>query len=151
MNIELKPIAFVTNLRTEIEDDNWSLTISEIELADDIPTETFDNIEDFSHLEIIYYFNKVDFSKIIYSGHPRENKSYPRVGIFAQRKKERPNKLGLCNVELLEHNGRKIKVKYLDAIDGTPVLDIKPIMKEFQIKSEIKQPNWSKDLMKNYW
>ncbi len=73
------------------------------------------------------------------------------MGIFAQRKKDRPNSIGLCTVELLQHNGRTLKVKYLDAIDGTPILDIKPVFKEFQPKGEIKQPTWVSDLMKNYW
>jgi tRNA (Thr-GGU) A37 N-methylase len=73
------------------------------------------------------------------------------VGIFGQRKKDRPNQIGLCTVQLLEHNGRTIKVKYLDAIDGTPILDIKPVFKEFQPKGEIRQPIWVADLMKNYW
>ncbi|MCD6069467.1 MAG: hypothetical protein K0S33_4293 [Bacteroidetes bacterium] len=54
-------------------------------------------------------------------------------------------------VELLEHKGRILRVKYLDAIDGTPVPDIKPIFKEFQPKGEIRQPEWVSDLMKNYW
>ena len=56
------------------------------------------------------------------------------MGIFCQRKKDRPNQLGLCTVELVAHNRRTIKVKYLDAIDGTPVLDIKPVFKEFGVK-----------------
>jgi tRNA (Thr-GGU) A37 N-methylase len=73
------------------------------------------------------------------------------TGIFGQRKKDRPNTIGLSTVELLEHNGRTLKVKFLDAIDGTPVLDIKPVFKEFQPKTEIKQPDWVADLMKNYW
>jgi tRNA-Thr(GGU) m(6)t(6)A37 methyltransferase TsaA len=125
--------------------------ISEIELADHIPTEAFDGITDFSHLEIIYTFDKVDHKDKVYSGHPRGNTAYPLVGIFCQRKKNRPNPIGLCTVELLEHNGRNIKVKNLDAIDGTPVLDIKPVFKEFQPKGEIRQPEWVSDLMKDYW
>lgn len=88
---------------------------------------------------------------IVFSGRPRGNPNYPLVGIFGQRKKDRPNTIGLCTVELLEHNERTIKVKDLDAIDGTPVLDIKPVFKEFQPKTEIKQPDWVADLMKNYW
>ena len=44
-----------------------------------------------------------------------------------------------------------IRVKNLDAIDGTPILDIKPVMIEFQPSNEIKQPNWTKEIMKNYW
>jgi tRNA (Thr-GGU) A37 N-methylase len=54
-------------------------------------------------------------------------------------------------VQLLEHNERTIKVKGLDAIDGTPVLDIKPVFREFQPFTEIMQPEWVSDLMKNYW
>lgn len=151
MEIILKPIATVKNSRIEPIDDNWETIIADIELADHIPTETFDSISDFSHLEIIYYFDKVKNADIVFSGRPRGNPNYPLVGIFGQRKKDRPNKLGVTTVELLEHNGRTVKVKFLDAIDGTPVLDIKPVFQEFQPKTKIRQPNWVADLMKNYW
>ena len=151
MDIVLKEIATVKNKRTAPIDDNWLDVISEIELAAHIPTEAFDHIEDFSHLEIIYYFNQVKEDTILYSGRPRGNPDYPKVGILAQRKKDRPNRIGLCTVELIEHTGRTLKVKYLDAIDGTPILDIKPVLKEFQAQSSIKQPAWASDLMKNYW
>ena len=104
-----------------------------------IPTESLDHIEDFSHLEIIYYFDKVDPDDIIYSGRPRGNPNYPTVGIFGQRKKDRPNQIGLCTVELLEHDERTIKVKYLDALDGIHGLDIKPVFAEFQRKGKFKQ------------
>jgi tRNA (adenine37-N6)-methyltransferase len=151
MEINLTPIATVKNSRTEPIDDHWETIIAEIELADHIPTEALKNISDFSHLEIIYYFDKVKNDDIVFSGRPRGNPNYPLVGILGQRKKDRPNTIGLCTVELLEHNGRTIKVKYLDAIDGTPILDIKPVFKEFQPKTEIIQPIWVADLMKNYW
>lgn len=151
MEIKLNPVATVKNSRTAPIDDHWEEVIAEIELATHIPTEAFENISDFSHLEIIYFFDKVESKDVIYSGRPRGNPDYPMVGIFGQRKKDRPNTLGLCTVELIEHSGRTITVKYLDAIDGTPVLDIKPVFKEFQPKGEIRQPLWVADLMKNYW
>jgi tRNA (adenine37-N6)-methyltransferase len=151
MQITLTPIATVKNLRKTPTDDYWGDIITEIELADHIPGEAFENIENFSHLEIIYCFNKVEDKDIVFSGRPRGNPNYPLTGIFAQRKKDRPNTIGLCTVELIEHIGRIIKVKYLDAIDGTPVLDIKPVFKEFQPKGEIIQPAWVADLMKDYW
>lgn len=151
MEFTFKPIAKVKNSRKEPIDDHWETVIAEIELENHIPTEAFDNISDFSHLEIIYFFDKVKPEDIVFSGRPRGNPNYPMVGIFGQRKKDRPNTIGLCTVELLEHNGRTIKVKYLDAIDGSPVLDIKPVFKEFQPKGEIRQPVWVADLMKNYW
>ena len=77
--------------------------------------------------------------------------AHPLVGIFGQRKKDRPNTLGLCTVELLEHYGRIIKVRHLDAINGTPVLDIKPFFRENHPEGEFRQPSWVADLMKNYW
>ena len=147
--INFKAIGFVANSRKKPEDDNWEPVISEIHLADHIPVEAFDGISEFSHLEIIYFFDQVDRMQISYSSHPRGNPAYPVMGIFAQRKKDRPNAIGLATVELVEHRGRMIRVKYLDAIDGTPVLDIKPVFKEFQPRGEIKQPDWVKDLMKN--
>jgi tRNA (adenine37-N6)-methyltransferase len=151
MLITVQPIAFVKNVRTEPIDDNWSGIISEIELADHIPTEAFNGISDFSHLEIIFWFDKAKQQDIVYAGRPRGNPAYPLVGIFAQRKKDRPNSIGLCTVELIAHKERIIVVKNLDAINGTPVVDIKPVFKEFQPKTEIKQPAWVGDLMKDYW
>lgn len=151
MNINLKPVAIVTNKRDSPTDDYWGDTISEITLQAHIPESAFNNIEEFSHLEIIYYFDQVNPEKILFSGHPRGNPSWPDMGIFGQRKKDRPNQLGLCTVELIEHTGRTIKVKYLDAIDGTPVLDIKPVFKEFTPSATTRQPAWVADLMKDYW
>lgn len=151
MEVKLNAIASVKNSRTKPIDDHWEAVISDIELADHIPAEAFAHISDFSHLEIIYLLDQVKPVEIVFSGRPRGNPKYPVVGIFGQRKKDRPNTLGLCTVELLEHNGRTLKVKYLDAIDGTPVLDIKPVFREFLPKGEIRQPAWVADLMKNYW
>jgi len=151
MQIELNPVGKVKNQRSVPVDDNWSEIISVIELEAHIPEEAFENIEEFSHLEIIFYFDKVEQSEIVYSGRPRGNPHYPVTGIFAQRKKDRPNRIGICTVELIKHTGRSIMVKYLDAIDGTPVLDIKPVFKEFLPKGKIKQPAWVNDLMKAYW
>jgi tRNA-Thr(GGU) m(6)t(6)A37 methyltransferase TsaA len=151
MEITLLPIAIVKNSRSEPIDDHWETIVAEIELESHIPTEAFENISNFSHLEIIYHFDKVKNEEVVFSGHPRGNTNYPLVGIFGQRKKDRPNKIGLATVQLLAHNGRTIKVKFLDAINGTPVLDIKPVFKEFEPQTEIKQPSWVANLMKNYW
>lgn len=151
MTIPVHPVATVKNSRKEPTDDFWGTITSEIELAGHIPANAFNGIEAFSHLEIVFQFDKTDRSKIIFSGHPRGNTDWPDVGIFAQRKKDRPNGIGLTIVELVKREGNKIWVKYLDAIDGTPVLDIKPVMKEFLPTGTIRQPKWSIELMKDYW
>ena len=137
MDIDITPVATVKNSRISPTDDYWGEVIAEIELVDHIPTAAFDNISAFSHLEIIYYFDQVKKESIVFSGYPRGNPEYPLMGIFGQRKKDRPNAIGLCTVQLLAHNERVLTVKYLDAINGTPILDIKPVFKEFQPKGNI--------------
>lgn len=151
MTITCMPVAVVKNNRSGIEDDYWGSVLSEIELMPHIPEAAFDGIDAFSHLEIIFHFNGSDPAAAVYHGHPRGNKEWPDVGIFAQRKKDRPNGIGLTIAELVKREGNRIWVRYLDANDGTPVLDIKPVMKEFLPASEIIQPEWSSALMKMYW
>lgn len=148
----IKPIARVCNSRVAIKDDDWDQVESIIMIDDHLPEACLNEIESFSHIEILFYFDQVQDEKIEYGArYPRNNKEYPLVGIFAQRGKNRPNKLGTTMVKLSKRVGRKLYVNGLDAIDGTPVLDIKPVLKEFLPKEEISQPEWAKDLMKNYW
>jgi len=152
MKFEISSIATVHNKRAAPTDDFWGDVISEIRLNGDIPEEAFDGITDFSHAEIIYVFDKAMHAMpLMGSEHPRENKAWPKVGIFAQRKKNRPNFLGATICRIVKREGRSLFVQLLDAIDGTPVVDIKPVMKEFLPGEEIKQPSWSTELMKDYW
>lgn len=151
MEIKLKPIAWVKNNRTTSLDDNWGAIVSEIILAEDIPDNAFRHILDFSMLEIIYYFDKVKEENRLYERRPRGNPDYPEMGIFAQRNKDRPNQIGLSTVELIWHRGRSIGVRFLDAINDTPVLDIKPVYREFRPAVDLRQPEWVADLMKNYY
>lgn len=150
--IFLTPIAIIKNSRTEIEDDNWGEIISVIELDESIPEEALLEIESFSHAEVIYYFHLVPKAKIeTGSRHPRNNMAWPKVGILSQRGKNRPNRLGATIVKVLKREGRQLHVQGLDAIDGTPVLDIKPVMREFLPREEVHQPEWATELMKQYW
>lgn len=148
--IVINPIAYVKNIRKEPTDDKWGDVISEIELIASLPEDSFAGIEEFSHLEIIYFFHQ-STKTITGSEHPRENPAWPKVGIFAQRKKDRPNHLGATIVKLIKREGRKLMVVNLDAIDGTPVIDIKPVFAEFLPQGAIKQPDWVKALMAGYW
>jgi tRNA-Thr(GGU) m(6)t(6)A37 methyltransferase TsaA len=152
--ITIKPIAFVKNNRKEISDDFWGGIISEIMLTDEFDESALKGIEEFSHLEIIFYFDKVSDDSIETGAlHPRNNPVWPDVGIFVQRRKNRPNKLGLSLVRLIERKGKTLFVKWLDAIDGTPVIDIKPVIREFlpEPGEDIRQPDWATELMKDYW
>lgn len=149
--IEIKPVAFVHSERTEVSDDNWSGE-SVIELADWIPADALDGVSDFSHLEILFHFHKADPAKIkIGPSHPRNNPDWPKVGIFARRGKNRPNHLGLTVVKLIAIEGKKLRVAGLDALDGTPVIDIKPLMRGFLPREELTEPKWSEEIMSRYW
>lgn len=150
-DIILRPIARITNSRLTLDDDNWGSIISEIILDESLLAESLDGLEDFSHVEILFYFDQVDQEKIIMSRHPRGNKDWPKVGVFAQRNKDRPNHIGLTIARILKREGRSLFVADLDAVDGTPILDIKPVMQEFLPREKIHQPEWSHELMKDYW
>jgi tRNA (adenine37-N6)-methyltransferase len=149
--ILLHPIAYIRNQRIALDDDNWGGVISEIMLDKSLPAESLDGLETFSHLEILFYFDQVADEKVVMSRHPRGNKDWPKVGVFAQRNKDRPNHIGLTTIRVIKHEGRSLFVEGLDAVDGTPVLDIKPVMVEFLSRGEIRQPDWSHELMQNYW
>jgi tRNA-Thr(GGU) m(6)t(6)A37 methyltransferase TsaA len=150
--IILFPIATIRNTRQKVEDDHWGEIVSVIELTPTFTAEALLQIDEFSHAEIIYYFHLVEEEKIETSArHPRNNKDWPKVGIFAQRGKNRPNRVGATIVKIIKREGIQLFVQGLDAIDGTPVLDIKPVMKEFLPREEIHQPEWATELMKNYW
>ena len=152
MEIMIAPIGHVRNERESLEDDYWGGIMSRIVLVDEIPEDSLEGIDSYSHLEIIFYFHMVKSSKIILGKeHPRENTHWPEVGIFAQRKKSRLNLIGTTIVELIKREGKIIYVTNLDAINGTPVMDIKPVFREFLPQREVSQPQWSKELMKNYW
>ncbi len=98
MAITSHPVATVKNSRQDESDDFWGDIISEIELVENIPAEALDGIDEFSHLEIIFHFDKADKTKIVFHGHPRGNKGWPNVGIFAQRKKRpaKRNRINYC-------------------------------------------------------
>lgn len=150
--ISLSPIAMVRNARKAITDDDWGHVISVIELLDPLSEEALEHIEDFSHVEVIFLFDRVEEQDVETGArHPRNNPRWPRVGILAQRGKNRPNRLGHTIVRVVRRAGRTLEVEGLDAIDGTPVLDIKPVMKEFLPRGEVRQPEWATELMKNYW
>lgn len=149
---DISPIGTVRGGRAEIVDDHWGGVRSAIELTDAFGPEALFGLEAFSHIEVIFQFDQVPASKIETGARrPRGNPDWPLVGIFAQRGKNRPNRIGLCTCRVVSVEGTRIEVEGLDAVDGTPVLDIKPAMSAFLPRGEMREPDWARDLMKNYW
>lgn len=150
--ITLLPIAIIKNTRQAILDDNWGNVLSTIELLDPLGEDAFEQIDAFSHVEVIFFFDRVEEHKIEFGArHPRNNSDWPKVGILAQRGKNRPNRIGATIVRIVKRSGKTLIVEGLDAVDGTPVLDIKPVMREFLPRGDVRQPAWATELMKNYW
>jgi tRNA (adenine37-N6)-methyltransferase len=152
MNIDIRPIGFVKAERTLAEDDFWGGENACIALEEPFMPEALQGLLDFSHAEVLFLFHQVPVSKIVLGArHPRNNLEWPAVGIFAQRGKNRPNRIGSTICRIVRVDGTKLYVSELDAIDGTPVLDIKPVLAEFLPREAIRQPAWSRDLMRDYW
>ncbi|NNL64612.1 MAG: SAM-dependent methyltransferase [Myxococcales bacterium] len=152
MTIEMEAIGHVRGAREEARDDHWGGTESRIVLAPHLPADSLEGIEAFSHAEVLFHFDRADPARITLGArHPRNNPDWPAIGIFAQRGKGRPNRIGSTIVRVLGREGRELRVAELDAIEGTPVLDVKPVMKEFLPRGEVRQPAWSSELMASYW
>jgi tRNA (adenine37-N6)-methyltransferase len=148
----LVPIGVVRCGRAEVTDDFWGGLRSTIELVEEVSEDSLIGLEEFSHAEIFYVFDRVDENNIVSGArHPRDNSRWPCVGIFAQRAKGRPNRLGATIVRIVAKEGRSLIVEGLDAVNGTPVVDIKPVMSEFLPGELVRQPDWSRELMKDYW
>jgi tRNA-Thr(GGU) m(6)t(6)A37 methyltransferase TsaA len=148
----VRAIGTVTSGRTEAIDDDWGGVTASIDLLPPFDERSVAGLDGFSHVEVVFLFDRVDPGAVcLHSRHPRGNRDWPEVGIFAQRAKDRPNRIGLCTCELVAVAGASIVVRGLDAIDGTPVLDIKPYMEEFAPRSDVRQPAWSHQLMRDYW
>jgi tRNA-Thr(GGU) m(6)t(6)A37 methyltransferase TsaA len=152
MTIELEPIGYVSAPRPHAEDDFWGGEEATIALAPGFTAEALQGLGEFSHAEIIFLFHAVEPAKIVAGArHPRNNRDWPAVGIFAQRGKNRPNRIGSTICRIVRCAGTHLVVTELDAIDGTPVLDIKPVMAEFLPREPVVQPQWSHELMRRYW
>ncbi len=148
---EIHAVATVRSSRSDPEDDSWDKETSHIEMISPFGGQALLGLTSFSHCIVVYVFNKAAWDDSKMSRHPRGNRDWPEVGIFAQRAKDRPNRLGVTVCQILEVKDSTIHVDGLDAIDGTPVVDIKPWMSEFGPRGEIIQPEWSIELMKEYW
>lgn len=151
--VELRPVGWVSSSRAEPIDDDWGGVTATIRLdGERFTPEVLLGLDDFSHVEVVYVFDRVDPERVQTGARrPRGNPEWPEVGIFAQRAKARPNRIGVSVCRLVTVDGLTFTVQGLDAIDGTPVLDVKPYMAEFAPRGEVRQPAWSHQLMANYW
>ena len=153
MSLPIEPVGWVRGGRDQPIDDDWGKSRARIELDPArFGPEALAGLDAFSHVEVLFLFDRFADDEIEYGArHPRGRADWPLVGIFAQRGKNRPNRIGLCTCRIVALDGLALEVEGLDAIDGTPVLDLKPVMRGFLPRGEIREPAWAAEIMKDYW
>ena len=144
-SMTLKAIGIVRNGIKQPPKQGWEETVSDIVVNNNL-SEALDNLEEFSHILVLYWMHQAVAHQLPTKVHPRGKRELPLVGLFASRSPYRPNPVGKSTVRLLERQGNILKVKGLDAIDGTPVIDIKPYIPGYDSVTNAKVPSWITNL-----
>ena len=141
-SIRLRPIGRVRcKFREEEIKRKRSRIVSEV-IIDNRYAKALDGIESYSHLFVIFFMHRVPLrERKVLKIHPRGRTDIEKVGVFATRSRSHPNPIGLAVVKLLKRSGNSLKVQALDALDGTPVLDIKPY-DHIDVQKKIRVPDW---------
>lgn len=149
--ISLRPVGRVLCDVTARTDHQWGSVTSRVELLPEYRAGLL-GLDQFSHLLVITYLHQAGFESGRHlTRRPRGLPSMPLVGIFAQRAKDRPNPIGVTAVSLLSITSDSAIVRGLDAIDGTPVLDLKPYYPQYDRVDGAVVPDWVGRLMAGYF
>jgi tRNA-Thr(GGU) m(6)t(6)A37 methyltransferase TsaA len=144
-------IGTVYNAVKEPTDEGWGDVVSEVVLDGSL-TDGLDGIEDFSHVLILYWMHRAaEAEPVRLRRRPQGRADMPDVGIFAQRARHRPNPIGVTAVQLLGRDKNRLTVRGLDAINGTPVVDVKPYVPRFDAVESSRVPEWIERLMLRYF
>ena len=151
-SFEITPIGTVRNERTDIQQsDHWGAVRSTITVDERFGDACLQGLELFSHVEVLFVFDQFPEG-----GDYREPRPYrgrtdlPPVGIFATRGPRRPNRVGVTCCAIESVDGRELTVTGLDAVTGTPIIDLKPMIVDF-VRADATQPAWVSDLMSEYF
>ncbi|MCZ7429842.1 SAM-dependent methyltransferase [Micromonospora sp. WMMA1949] len=149
---EITPIGTVRNDRTDIQhSDNWGAVRSTIVVDERFGEACLQGLEEFSHVEVLFVFDRFPDGGDFREPRPyRGRADLPPMGVFAGRGPRRPNRIGVtcCRIESVD--GRELTVVGLDAVAGTPVIDLKPVLTEF-VPADVRQPEWVSSMMSEYF
>ena len=148
----LRPIGTVRNDRTDVQhSDQWGAVRSTITIEERFGDACLQGLADFSHVEVLFLFDRFPEHDDFREPRPgRGRVALPPVGIFAGRGPRRPNRIGVTHCAVVSVSGRELTVVGLDAVSGTPVIDLKPTMTQF-LPTEVRQPEWVDRLMSEYF
>lgn len=142
----------VRSSRAEALDDQWDAVQSRIELdGSRFAPEALAGLDAFSHLVVVYPFHKTDPAKTESRAPSARQYRLAQGGHLRPARQGPANHLGICTCGILKVHGLTVEVQGLDAIDGSPVLDLKPYMQGFEPRASIREPEWAREIMKEYW
>ena len=140
--ISLEPIGVVRNEIREHKRSGWGEVTSEV-VIDEGLVDSLEGLEEFSHIIVVFWMHKSPAGESPpVKLHPRGRADLPLVGLFATRAPFRPNPIGVSVVKLIGISQNVLTVVGLDAMDGTPVIDIKPFMTPLDNPAEVRMPDW---------
>ena len=140
--MSLRPIGVVRNSVAEPRPDGWSEIRSDLIFRDDL-MDALDGIETYSHIIVVFYCHEVpEEERAIVRLPPRGDTSLPEQGVLATRSQLRPGALGVSVVPLLRRRRNILRVLGLDAINGTPLLDVKPYIAHYDSIPAATVPDW---------
>ncbi len=152
MDFVVRSVARVLSSRREVLDDQWSSESSFIVFNDEVPLEALVGLSDFSHVEVVAFADQAsDVPPAPWRRRPRGNPAWPEVGIFAQRNKDRPNRLLVSVARVISLTGRRLELDGLDLVDGTPILDVKPVFSWSGLRGERRVAPWSDEIGRGYF
>jgi len=101
-------------------------------------------LEGFSHIQVLFWFHENDQSqkRAVLQVHPRRDNSNPLCGVFATHSPVRPNLIGLTLCRMISIEGNTITIEDIDALDNTPVIDIKCFIPHSVAESQVRVPDW---------
>ncbi len=150
--LTVSPIGVVSSARSDPQNTTgWGDVVARIDLIEPLGRHSLDGLAGFSHLEVVFWFDRVT-RRPSYAGtsRARGREDMPVIGVFAARGPNRPNPIGVSVCRIVATGDTWVTVRGLDAIDGTPVLDLKPVMVQL-LPQDVAEPEWSRRLMQDYY
>lgn len=144
--INLQALAVVRTTALDSPETDWNKVESEIHIAPEFAA-GLKGLEDWSHIIVIFLMHETTFENEQLLRRPQGRADMPEVGVFAHRSRQRPNQIGITTVRILGIEEGLIRVRGLDARDGTPVLDIKPYAPVYDGALDPLIPAWFLRLM----
>ncbi|MFJ7589570.1 TrmO family methyltransferase [Streptomyces sp. NPDC097617] len=149
---QLEVIATVIGGHTEVKDDYQGEVESIIRLHDGYPLDTLQGLDEFSHVEVLWKMHRAKPQDVeLHARSPRGNPTWPATGTYVHRNHRRPNQVGTSHPKLVRVEGRDVVVTGLDAVHGTPVLDLAPWFPQMGPQGDVRVPTWVDEMLADYW